>query len=782
MAEHSINGQMWPDGTVVAVYLASALPASADAPTGVAVASAAVSGGTVEFSGLAEKVPYLAYANGRGSRFLIPERRIDSIRGRLEELEGDVGTRVIREINAYEPEPPYVAVMANGVTDDTVAINSLLDRHREQRIVFPPINAADDQAVVRTTGTLWSWDGTKVETWGVLWRPEGLADHAWKFGDAPFTPAAPRPLTVDAVEGATVVRVSVADAAAFTAGAMVRVDDQRLLGGQKLYHEPNYVEAVNGATGDLTLRYPLINSHAVADTAAIAPIAPTRGKWIEVNGGAWDMDGVADGGGVGPDRGVFAMYATEHCYVRNVDVFNHVYKLGQQQDCIDSHFVSCRASKPKADGAGQGYCLTLNGRHNTASYCYGFNVRHTVDIAGGADNEASYCFASGRTPSGGAQTAFLLHGTVTKRCKFDHCYASNTKFGFGAGNSTFGVDEDFEWTSCVADGCEEGFFVSQACSGWKITGAAYNCTSRGLSTDDLCDGELDLLLDGCGTAGSGLGSAHLDDSTIRGKLKIRNAKDRALSLTTFVDVDLLLDIDHPAGAPVGAVVASPTAASSIRLRGGVKVNNVAHDAVSIAAPAGAVVRVDCELNGNGLRGVRLTGTATDQVVKGLVRGAFTDQVRAEAGELVVDDIQFAPTGNCVSCVTAVAKVTLGPGVRWNGTANTRLNNPAAAAVIGGENIQNGNAASQGYGDANATITPRANPRHILASTALTADRTITFSPTDAHPGVRFRVSRTGGGAFNLILGATGKSLATNQWADVMVDTSGAYKVTAAGSL
>jgi hypothetical protein len=83
-------------------------------------------------------------------------------------------------------------------------------------------------------------------------------------------------------------------------------------------------------------------------------------------------------------------------------------------------------------------------------------------------------------------------------------------------------------------------------------------------------------------------------------------------------------------------------------------------------------------------------------------------------------------------------------------------------------------------DADATLTVLTNAEEIRHTGTLTADRTVTLSSTNAYNGARFRVTRTGGGAFNLSIGGL-KSLATNQWAEVIHDGSSWY-LAAFGSL
>jgi hypothetical protein len=85
-------------------------------------------------------------------------------------------------------------------------------------------------------------------------------------------------------------------------------------------------------------------------------------------------------------------------------------------------------------------------------------------------------------------------------------------------------------------------------------------------------------------------------------------------------------------------------------------------------------------------------------------------------------------------------------------------------------------------DAVFTLTPATSPYHTLHTGTLTAARTVTLSATGATSGMTFRISRTGGGAFNLNVG-TGPliALATNRWCDVTFDGA-AYYLSAFGSL
>lgn len=73
MAERSISGQFWPEGTTVAVYPAASWVEKSRAPAGASLTAAVVVNGTVSFGGLAENTRYVAYAAGVGITFLIAQ-------------------------------------------------------------------------------------------------------------------------------------------------------------------------------------------------------------------------------------------------------------------------------------------------------------------------------------------------------------------------------------------------------------------------------------------------------------------------------------------------------------------------------------------------------------------------------------------------------------------------------------------------------------------------------------------------------------------------------------
>jgi hypothetical protein len=105
-------------------------------------------------------------------------------------------------------------------------------------------------------------------------------------------------------------------------------------------------------------------------------------------------------------------------------------------------------------------------------------------------------------------------------------------------------------------------------------------------------------------------------------------------------------------------------------------------------------------------------------------------------------------------------------------ANTGSNNLVyVPSIVGADN-----------GDAAATLVPGTSAMTQRWDTTLTADRAVSLGTTTAWNGARFRIVRTGAGAFDLNVG-TGplKALATDTWCDVEYDGS-AWVLTAYGSL
>jgi hypothetical protein len=147
VASFTLSQAPWDNGTTVGVYPAVAVPAGSDTPTGTAVTSALVSGGSVTFTGLEERVRYIAYANGRGVRIMVPRTSpATPDRSRIEELE--VGVEELEDhsarhpINVMDPLPPYADVARDGTTNDSVAIQARYDlAETTKRAVYWPAGA-----------------------------------------------------------------------------------------------------------------------------------------------------------------------------------------------------------------------------------------------------------------------------------------------------------------------------------------------------------------------------------------------------------------------------------------------------------------------------------------------------------------------------------------------------------------------------------------------------------------------------------------------------------------
>lgn len=108
-------------------------------------------------------------------------------------------------------------------------------------------------------------------------------------------------------------------------------------------------------------------------------------------------------------------------------------------------------------------------------------------------------------------------------------------------------------------------------------------------------------------------------------------------------------------------------------------------------------------------------------------------------------------------------------------------NRAAAVEFQQADMRNSRTVSADNGDAAKTLIAGRHETTQRWATNLTAARAVTLDAT-AWNGARFRIVRTGGGAFNLDVG-TGplKSLAANTWCDVEFDGT-AWFLSAYGAL
>lgn len=84
-------------------------------------------------------------------------------------------------------------------------------------------------------------------------------------------------------------------------------------------------------------------------------------------------------------------------------------------------------------------------------------------------------------------------------------------------------------------------------------------------------------------------------------------------------------------------------------------------------------------------------------------------------------------------------------------------------------------------DAAFTLTPGTSPRFTRHSGTLATNRIVTLSTVGAYAGLVFRITRTGGGAGNLNVGTTLKSLATDTWCEVVFDGT-VWNLSAYGTL
>lgn len=129
-----------------------------------------------------------------------------------------------------------------------------------------------------------------------------------------------------------------------------------------------------------------------------------------------------------------------------------------------------------------------------------------------------------------------------------------------------------------------------------------------------------------------------------------------------------------------------------------------------------------------------------------------------------------------------ARYTEIAGNSTDGTATTGINNLGAGTIVGRNFGFAPESPGADQGDSDATLTALVDEEIQRWDTPLTANRTITLSATNAFNGARFRVVRTGLGAFTLDVGGL-KTIpsATAAFVDVMYDGS-AWVLTGYGTL
>ena len=139
--------------------------------------------------------------------------------------------------------------------------------------------------------------------------------------------------------------------------------------------------------------------------------------------------------------------------------------------------------------------------------------------------------------------------------------------------------------------------------------------------------------------------------------------------------------------------------------------------------------------------------------------------------------KYSGTGTEYAVRATDGLIELGPRVTWStdSPGNVLLDfQSGIGGVIGSDKVLttiNTNAAF--------TLTPYVHAEEVRHTGTLTADRALTLSTTGVRAGAKFRLTRTGGGAFNITHAL--KNLATNQWAEFCYDGS-AWYLAAFGSL
>lgn len=670
-----------------------------------------------------------------------------------------------------------------GSADDSIAIQRALNAAAGGKLIFP-------KGTYYYSTTLIVPINTEVDLTGVTLRYQGTG-HAITG----YTPTADRvaattyALTVNTTESAQTVTVSTGDAANLSAGQMVQIRDNTAVAGEGVHREMSIIKSVDNGTGIITLEYPLNFAYLTANSAYIAPVVPAEN--ITIYGGKVDMTGVASNPG-GADRDAFYFYWGKNIKVSNFEVLNFPNKALDFYGCLDCSAEFGTVSKPSAVGAGEGYSVRETySRDCTFSDITAFNCRHSADITGGSDCSFTRIRGIGRTSS--ANTGVFAHGCRSKRMTVTDCSTLNATQGFAFGNGTFDWDAGFILSGFQALGCDIGVFAGYGSTGFNISdGLIKNSVIRGLVMQGALNGDISsVTVDGVTTNPSNYGAVDIASSS--DGLRFKSIYIRSLAAGynalrihgsgNFVFDDL--SIDHQ-GSSFGVNVTSFT--GTVTFNRGEVINRTTNDTVNLNGTGSFLI------NGTVARGVgatpasgfKCTGGAAAAIFRKVSVYTASEGVRVEnTGSVVpeVSDSHLEACGNGIRLVATMAAARVFGNVFVGITGNKLFNSPSAK-IFGDIAEQGGTSADRG--DASATLTAGADEVEQRWDTTLTANRSITLTTTAAtvYHGAKFRIVRTGLGAFTLAVGSV-KTIpsGTAAWVEVTYSsTAGAWVLSGYGTL
>lgn len=529
-----------------------------------------------------------------------------------------------------------VSVRAFGVvgdgSDETLKIQAALAAAAGRTLIFDPFRT------YVFTAQLSLLDHTWVVAYGAKFVPS-LANSAVYFtSGTPRTPVVTYPLTVDGATLDFTVTVSVANAANLSVGMRVQIKDPTYVNnGEGTHRETNVIEAVNGGSGLVTLKYPVGHPYPTANACWIAPVAMvTNVRWM---GGEFDMTSTFSGSTI-VDYDVIKGDWAENCLVMDVTAKKFSAKVCDLYGSLNSEINGCNGYDPTYAGPGQGYVMRMN-------YCrdcvivggWSLNVRHHSDIVGGHNCGIVGGKSAGRPTGSGADfnTGAFLHGCESRWCYIREFRATNMTMGIAAGNGTFTGDFDFEMEDCAAMGCDTSFL------NFKSTGRVI-------------------------------------------KPWVRNPKGDAIVMTnTGAEWDVIEpDIDMGATTFQSIATTGLVSGNKYRVRGGtIRHNNAGISPIQMSVPVGAEFFIDgTTFQGTGLRGVYMTGAGTDVTVKNCkFKGTLAEAIRSDNGEIRAFGNHFG-TGSttCIRAATTCARITH-DGNDW-GAATFRVGNTSSAIVVG----------------------------------------------------------------------------------------------------
>lgn len=368
-------------------------------------------------------------------------------------------------VNALIPPRSLTALKGDGQTDDTMALNDLLQYVSDngyKNLYLPPtadgylingvINIPSGVHIYGDNTTIMASQMPNIPN-GVntgIFNAKGTFDDVEQF------------LTASLLQGEQFV--SVIDASQFSAGAMLHFEVTSLVPEYTGFNFVTRVRAVNLNNNTLELVHPPQHDFLLSAGVKVRQFNPLEN--ISIDGFYFDIrhselinviqtyyvDGltIKNIRSTGQGGSTLAINATLNGIIDNIDVKN---------------------SSNRSPGRGYAVKVHSGSSNLLITNVLGDFVRHNVDIAGASKNiNVENC-----TGINTSSSCYGLHGMRENNIIFNNCRAFNCSSGLTVGNSSYYRSADVTAIDCMAYNCTNGFNIAEADNVKLVRCITYNC-------------------------------------------------------------------------------------------------------------------------------------------------------------------------------------------------------------------------------------------------------------------------------------------------------------------